>query len=203
MTDDEIAEALASIESGSDSSEQAILLAALVSEVFREAGFEPVVVGGSAIEIYTEGAYRSGDVDICFSGVPRPGLDERARLMRERLHAQGSLRTWKVAHHFIDLLGELETVSEHSLKSLETPLGEVVLMPIEELIAERVFIARGWQSPNIEAENCAKKLLATALNGDFEVDWKEAERIAALPIYDCLNHLKDLRSEVEKELRLN
>jgi len=34
----------------------------------REAGLGPddmVVVGGSAMEIYTEGAYVSGDIDIC------------------------------------------------------------------------------------------------------------------------------------------
>lgn len=203
MTDKEIAEALATIESLEDSSEKAILLAALVSEIFREAGFEPVIVGGSAIEIYTEGAYRSGDVDICFSGLPRPNLEERSQLMKERLKAQGSLRTWKVAGHFVDLLGELETVSEKSLKLLDTPLGEVVLMPIEELIAERVFIARGWQSPNEEAEACVRKLIATALTSDFSVDWKEAERIAALPVYDCLNHMIDLRVEVEKDLGID
>ena len=40
-------------------------LASLCSAVFREQGIELVVVGGSAIEFYTDGAYTSGDVDLC------------------------------------------------------------------------------------------------------------------------------------------
>jgi hypothetical protein len=42
-----------------------LLLAGVVSEFFREREFEPVVVGGSAIAFYTDGAYMSGDTNIC------------------------------------------------------------------------------------------------------------------------------------------
>lgn len=51
------------IESETDASARALLLAALVSEEFRARDFEPVIVGGSAIEFYTDGAYMSGDVE--------------------------------------------------------------------------------------------------------------------------------------------
>ncbi|MCB1232915.1 MAG: hypothetical protein KDM91_02405 [Verrucomicrobiae bacterium] len=200
MNQDEIDSALEGIERETDSNVRAVLTAALVSELFREEGFEPVVVGGSAIEVYTEGAYRSGDVDLCFSGPSRPDLETRAQIMRNRLHAKGSLRTWQIGGQFIDLLGELETVSHKSLRSLETPLGEIVLMPVEELIAERVFVARGWQSPNEDAEICARKLINWALQQPVSVDWDEVERIAKLPVYDCADHLAAIKSEVEAQI---
>ena len=65
MTADEIAAALTLVREETDLNSKSLLLAGLVSELFRERGFEPVVVGGSAIEFYTDGAYMSGDTDIC------------------------------------------------------------------------------------------------------------------------------------------
>ena len=64
MTADEIQRALNAVQTETDLNAKALLLAGLVSELFREKGFEPVVVGGSAIEFYTDGAYMSGDTDI-------------------------------------------------------------------------------------------------------------------------------------------
>ena len=65
MTANEINSALQIIRQEMDLNAKALLLAAVVSELFRERGFEPVVVGGSAIEFYTDGAYMAGDTDIC------------------------------------------------------------------------------------------------------------------------------------------
>lgn len=65
MTTAEINTALDLVRQEPDLNATALLLAGLISELFRERGFEPVVVGGSAIEFYTDGAYMSGDTDIC------------------------------------------------------------------------------------------------------------------------------------------
>lgn len=81
-----------------------------------------MVVGGSAVEFYTDGAYVSGDVDICFDGrLPAP---------RERvsvLAAAGdpvSIRSWNVAGVIVDLLGRLETSARGPLQRL----GEIRLI---------------------------------------------------------------------------
>jgi hypothetical protein len=60
-----IQEALTDIQSTPDLLEKAMKLSGLVTTVFKEAGWDLVVVGGSAVEFYTEGAYMSGDVDFC------------------------------------------------------------------------------------------------------------------------------------------
>ena len=48
-----------------DATVKSFRLASLCSAVFRAEAVSIVVVGGSAIEFYTEGAYTSGDLDFC------------------------------------------------------------------------------------------------------------------------------------------
>jgi hypothetical protein len=60
-----IQEALVDIQSTQDLLEKAMKLSGLVTTVFKKAGWDLVVVGGSAVEFYTEGAYMSkGGIDI-------------------------------------------------------------------------------------------------------------------------------------------
>lgn len=45
--------------------ERALKLSGLVTTLFAEQGYRLVVVGGSAVEFYTEDGYMSGDIDFC------------------------------------------------------------------------------------------------------------------------------------------
>ena len=56
MIEEEIIKALDEIAPELDQTIKNLRLASLTSAVFRDAGFELVVAGGSAIEVYTEGA---------------------------------------------------------------------------------------------------------------------------------------------------
>jgi hypothetical protein len=54
-------------------------VAAIVSEALGDLGIEPVVVGGLAVAFWSDGAYRTGDIDVV---VPRvPELPERLELL--------------------------------------------------------------------------------------------------------------------------
>jgi len=178
-----------------------LLLAALVSGLFRERGFEPVVVGGTAIEFYTEGAYVSGDIDLTFDSPRLPSPRERADVMAGLLGATGNTRTWKIGDCYFDLLGIVETFATDSFGTLETPEGRIVLQPVEDLLAERIFIARGTGFRNDEAEACARKLVAFALANPAAVDWVLAEEIADSAAYRCGEELRAMRAEVERETR--
>jgi hypothetical protein len=61
----DIRKAVADINSTEDLLERALKLSGLVSTLFADVGFKLVVVGGSAVEFYTEGGYMSGDIDFC------------------------------------------------------------------------------------------------------------------------------------------
>jgi hypothetical protein len=116
-------------------------LASLCSALFRERGIELVVVGGSAIEFYTEGAYMSGDVDLC---VLRPARPIPLRLRQEIMGAlggKGGPRSWEVAGLFVDLLGVVEQQSRAPVRQIQAPFGLVNLIDPEELLVERMLVS--------------------------------------------------------------
>ncbi len=73
--------ALKDIEATADLLEKGLKLAGLVTRLFAEAGCNLVVVGGSAVEFYTEGAYMSGDIDFCRRDLARIPLRRAQDIM--------------------------------------------------------------------------------------------------------------------------
>jgi len=87
---------LEEIEQTQDLLERALKLAAVVTGLFADEGWKLVVVGGSAIEFYTEGAYMSGDIDLCRL-TPKPIPFRKTQEIMGRLRAKGGPRSWQVA----------------------------------------------------------------------------------------------------------
>lgn len=203
MTTAEITAALALIRQETDLNSKSLLLAGLVSELFRERGFEPVVVGGSAIEFYTDGAYMSGDTDICWTGWPQPDEQQCEEIMKQipGVKAHGGSKSWGIEGLWIDLLGEIDYRAEKAFSRIDTPHGEVRLIPVEDALAGRVYAARKYCSGHDEKDDdCAKKLMAAVLAGRIPIDWGEARRIAECPKYNCLTEFETVKAEVEAEL---
>ena len=140
MTPDEIQRALGDISAETDPTLKQLKLASLVSAIFRERGIELIVVGGSAIEFYTEGAYASGDLDLCLISPPRLDIRTRQELMGQ-LGARGGPRNWQVAGQFLDILGQVETLARTPFAELEAPFGPVRLLSAEDLLVERVLVS--------------------------------------------------------------
>ena len=63
MTTAEIKKAKCDIEATTDLLERAMKLSGLVTTLFQERGFALVVVGGSAVEFYTEDGYAEQDAE--------------------------------------------------------------------------------------------------------------------------------------------
>ncbi|MFC5456296.1 hypothetical protein [Prosthecobacter fluviatilis] len=203
MTADEIATALKLVREETDLNSKSLLLAGLVSELFRERGFEPVVVGGSAIEFYTDGAYMSGDTDICWTGWPQPSIDERGEIMRQipGIQCRGANKSWTVEGLWVDLLGEIDYRSEKEFSRFYTPHGEVRLIPVEDALVERIYSARKWVGRYDEKDDdCAKKIMAAVVSGRLPIDWNEAYRVAASSKFDCVPEFNAVKTEVEAEL---
>ena len=124
------------IRAETDQNRKNLLVAEVVSELLRAIGAEPVVVGGSAVEFYTDGAYVSADVDVCFDGPRMPTPRERETVLAAAGQSV-SIRSWNIAGVMVDLLGRLET---SALSPLQT-VGKLRLIQIEDLIAERILVA--------------------------------------------------------------
>ena len=192
MAEIDIRKAIADITSTSDLLERALKLAGLITTLFQQHGFPLVVVGGSAVEFYTEGGYMSGDIDFCrksLNAIP-------PRLMQEiisELGGKGVARSWEVCGLYVDLLGILENESVLPDRELETPFGTVRVIPPELALVERILVA--FYPPSSELLTTARKMMVAAV-GDPNFNWDDAERLAALPSFGVLEELRRLRVEV-------
>jgi hypothetical protein len=201
MTPNKIAGALTDIRRERDQNLKAQKLASLVSALFREGGIELVVVGGSAIEFYTDGAYMSGDIDLCQlkPSVPVP-LRTRQEVMG-RLGAKGGPRSWNVGGLFVDLLGLVESDAVVPFRKLSGPYGLVTLICPEELLVERVLVAV-YPQPNREARACARTLASVALRKQIKLDWNEVKRLAKASQYRIFPECEELIRVVARELKV-
>ena len=142
MNPDQIQSALADITAETDPTLKHLKLASLVSTVFREHGIELVVVGGSAIEFYTEGAYVSGDLDMCVDSAPGPLTVRLRQDIMAQFGAVGGPRSWRVAGAYLDVLGTLENAARTPIRTLRAPFGDIRIAPVEELIVERILVSK-------------------------------------------------------------
>ncbi|HTQ50617.1 MAG TPA: hypothetical protein VMJ12_07885 [Candidatus Acidoferrales bacterium] len=192
--------ALADITAERDPTLKSAKLASLCSALWAERGVELVVVGGSAIEILTEGAYASGDLDVCHATKATLPVRERQEVM-ELLGAKGGPRIWQVAGMYLDLLGPAESFARTPFRRIEAPYGSFLVMKPEDLVVERVLMSY-YLGVNQTARNCARILISVALRGEIAVDWDEVRRLANLPEYRNLPECVILVNEVANELEI-
>ena len=192
--------ALADISGEKDPTLKSIKLASLCSALWAERGVDLVVVGGSAIEFLTEGAYASGDLDMCHANKATLPLRERQEVMG-LLGAEGGPRNWKVAGMYFDLLGPAETFARTPYRRLVGPYGEVAVMKPEDLLVERVLVSV-YPLPHPPARECARTLIGVALRGQIAMDWTEVQRIARRREYRNLSECRLLVNEVADELKI-
>jgi len=140
MEANKIKSALADITAEKDPTLKSLKMASLCTALRAEYGVELVVVGGSAIEILTDGAYTSGDLDLCYTNKATLPLRQRQEVM-SLLGAKGGPRNWEVAGMFVDVLGAAESFARTPFRRVQGPYGEVRLMKPEDLLVERVLVS--------------------------------------------------------------
>jgi len=182
---------LAAIRREADPNRKNLRVAELVCRCFREIGCEPVVVGGSAVEFYTDGRYVSGAVDLCFTGPRLPTPREREEIMG-RLGKPLGIRRCEVAGVLVDLLGRIETTARTPFQTL----GELQLIQIEDLIAERLLVATVPTRDESRLE-VAKVLIALVAAGLVVTDRAELLPVADSPDYRVGAELRMLLAEFE------
>lgn len=121
------------------------------------------IVGGSALEIYTEGDYVSDDVDL---------------VAEDRVRVTGVLRAWGfqkkgmywVSREFrplVQIVGKYDSGSLSHTQIVSTPYGRVRLCAIEDIIVKRLIEARHWNRRKAVAE----AMLAAERYGP-KLDWE-------------------------------
>jgi hypothetical protein len=198
MDADLIKRALADITAEQDPTLKSAKMASICSALFLEHGIELVVVGGSGIELLTDGAYTSGDLDLCHT----VGSSIPPRLRHEimgLLGGTGGPRNWLVAGMYVDILGVAENFARTPRRVLAGPYGPIKVIQAEDLFVERV-LGSFYPQENLAARNCARILAGVALKGQLGINWQEVARVARLPEYRNLEECKTLLKEVADEL---
>ena len=177
MNADALGGILAKAQSGG---ERNLWLGALLA---KEAATDIVIVGGSAIEVYTSGKYVSGDVDLVGERLLIIGILERWRFQREgRLWARSDLELW------VDPVGQHYTGDVRRLRVVSTPYGTVRLASVEDLIAKRLIETKVWPRGGMDLFDQAVALAAEYRD---EIDWDYVTRVAR----------QDLAEDLVPELR--
>lgn len=192
--------ALEDITAERDGTVKSLKMASLCSALWAERQVGLVVVGGSAIEILTEGAYASGDLDLCHVTAATLTLRQRQEIMGW-LGAKGGPRNWEVAGMYVDVLGPVESFARTPYRRVHGPYGDVLVMKAEDLLVERVLVSV-YPQENAPARQCARELAAVALTGAVRMDWGEVLRVAGLPEYRNVSECKSLVHEVADELKV-
>ena len=149
-------------------------LACWVQSLYPAGRRKPVLVGGAAVELYTGGAYTTGDLDFVGSAPPEVARAlEGAGFRRARRH-------WvqEAAQVFLEFPGsELEPASEPV--ELTFSGRRVVVVPIEGLLVDRLAAWKFWRS-GVDAVNALLLLRA----GAYPVDLPTARRLGRLEEVD-------------------
>ncbi len=159
--------------------------AAIIAEALRSVGQDPILVGGAAVEYYTEGGYSTADVDMVSEGGP------------ELIKVMGNLGFHKIGKDFshpklkiyVEFPGRALKASE-KFSELEIYGHRLRIISIEDLVVDRLCAFKFWKS-TIDGVNT---LLLLEL-GEAEPS-RVQQRAQEEGVQDALEVLEQCREEV-------
>lgn len=168
-----------------DQTERKVRFMALLTSSLPKVGRRPVLVGGSAIEVYLDGMLRTGDMDVVYS------LQALRRVLKEwRFELGGGLRAWvnDELGLAVDVVGEDLSGSYDRVTTITTKFGPASVIGVEDLILKRLASAKHWRVPT-DLEQAY--LLAKAY--EDRLDWAYVEEQASKGLVtDYLEKLKQM-----------
>ena len=132
--------------------ERKLFIVGVITSELKKTGITPIIVGGSAVEFYTSGAYGSLDIDLIAK--KRETVD-----LLKKMGFKNIDRHWSLPDHEIDIeiVGWHLSGSKEKLTKVNVDKYEVFIIGIEDLIIDRLCACKFWQS-SLDCEQ-AKVLL--------------------------------------------
>lgn len=160
-----------------EAKKRAYFMALLTKEIEKNGGKPPIIVGGEALEIYTQGNYTTGGIDL-------KAEKEILEKILKKWKFQKIGRIWfsKALDIYIDWQGEkLDEGEEGEKRVNRIIIGknlEINLISIEDLIIDRLASAKFWKDS--DSFMWAKVLLEVKKATDKEIDLKYLKKRAKL-----------------------
>jgi hypothetical protein len=146
---------------------RALFVALLSEEMTRRGAEQPIVVGGEALELYTQGRYTTGDIDI-------KGQKETLEAVLGDWGFVKEGRVWVSGEYdlYIDWLGgslDEGAEAERRTNSIAIAPGlEVRVISFEDLIVDRLCAAKYWNdSDSLMWAKILLEILIKTGGGDF------------------------------------
>ncbi len=165
--------------------EKSIYIAAIISEALRTIQQDPILVGGAAVEFYTQGAYSTSDIDMIAEGGPEliTTMEDLGfeKLGKDFIHQKLNI--------YIEFPGRNLKNNEQSIL-IKVKDKILRIISIEDLIIDRICAFKFWKIA-IEGLNV---LLLLENN---EVDNKRLrQRAQEEKVEDALKGLLKIREEI-------
>jgi hypothetical protein len=172
---------------------RAYFIALLSEEITERGGQMPIVVGGEALELYTQGSYTTGDIDL-----KAPYTITEAVLREWGFTKRG--RVWLNESYdlYIDLLGEkLEEGAEAEKRTevIEIADGKTIrVLSIEDLIIDRLNAFKWWDDK--DSKMWVKVLIEICRNmgRGLDTDYLKERALS--------DDLQDILKEIFQELKI-
>lgn len=120
---------------------RAVKIAAVLAEALREVGEDPVLVGGAAVEFYTEGGYTTQDIDmVAVGGPPLEGVMDTLGFTR---------RGKDFIHEYLEIYVEFPSESLNPGEDydiLDVGKLKLKIISIDDLIVDRLCAYKFWGS---------------------------------------------------------
>ena len=162
-----------------------VRIAAIIAEALRSIGQDPVLVGGAAVEFYTEGGYATADIDML-----APGGSELSQLLKNLgFEKRGKDYLNEELEIYIEFPGDfLEEGKKSNLLTIDgIPLR---IISAEDLIVDRLCAYKYWKS---EIDGFAALLLLEL----EEIDEKRLqEQSKNEDVVDALEWIQKLYEEI-------
>jgi hypothetical protein len=120
-------------------------------------------------------------------------------IMREQLHADGSLYQWTVAGIPLRFHDDVTLAHRDLCRDFTTDHGVVKLMPVEEITAD-LILAAVHPAPDPDAHARAHHLLVNGLAEVFDMDWTVLHHLCHRPDYRVGEQLAQMRLAAKREV---
>jgi hypothetical protein len=175
-----------------DPARKRLVALGLVADRLREAGLEPVLVGGAAVEFYTAGGYTTGDIDLALAHGP----ETDAAFADLGFRKQG--RFW--VREDLDLLFEAPAPAGLPGETAPRTMIEidglvVVILGIEDLLIDRL---RAWIHGTSDEDGRWARRLALLYSDRLDWSYLRAKTAPVAVEARALAELERAAAEVER-----
>lgn len=165
--------------------ERSIRIAAILAEALKKINQDPILVGGAAVEFYTQGGYATSDIDLVAPGGPAL-IEVMKGLGFEKLGKDFVHQDFNI---YVEFPGSALKPNER-IQKIKVDSTFLSIISLEDLIVDRLYSFKFWQS-GIDGYNAMLLFESGPLDEEHLLNRVREEEVG-----DAFQAVKEIREEV-------